>query len=107
MSIRFAAARQADSRVRHVLGGAAIHPAANDNGGGGITGGADDPMLRAALRHFAAHGLAAAEAARRNAEKAFFADDRAAYRWWLGICRMLDRRMAETLAARPGAVGLG
>jgi hypothetical protein len=105
MSIRFAAARQADSSVRHVLGGASIRPAANDNGAAGLSGGADEPMLRAALRHFAMHGLAAAEAARRNAEAAFFADDRAAYRWWLGICRMLDRRMAETLAARPGAAG--
>ncbi|MXP41033.1 hypothetical protein GRI75_05160 [Altererythrobacter soli] len=54
--------------------------------------------MRAALRHFADHGLAAASHARRRAETAFFAGDREAYRWWLGICRTLDRRMARELA---------
>jgi hypothetical protein len=28
------------------------------------------------------------------------------YRWWLGICRMLDRRMAETVAAHREAANL-
>jgi hypothetical protein len=69
-------------------------PANDDN-----EAGADDAMLRAALRHFADHGLAAASHARRRAECAFFAGDRDAYRWWLGICRTLDRRMARELAA--------
>lgn len=70
-------------------------PAANDNG--------DEPvsaaMLEASLRHFAAHGLGAARAARQQAEQAFFAGDQKSYRWWLGICRLLDRRMA-LIAAR-------
>lgn len=101
MTIRFAAARRGDSRVNRVLGGATTRVAANDNFGS--TG--DDRMLRAALRHFAAHGLGAAEAARANAEAAFFADDRNEYRWWLGICRMLDRRMADAVATRRGAAG--
>ncbi len=57
-------------------------------------------MLRASLRHFAEHGLAAATHARAKAEAAWFADDRDAYRWWLGICRTLDRRMARDLAAQ-------
>lgn len=56
-------------------------------------------MLEAALRHFALHGLGAARAARHSAERAFFAGDGAGYRWWLGICQLLDRRMAQ-IAAR-------
>lgn len=61
---------------------------------------ADDRILHAALRHFAEHGLGAAHEARRQAEAAFFAGDRESYDWWLGICRTLDRRMAEELARR-------
>ena len=50
--------------------------------------------MRAALMHFAEHGLGAARAAREKAEAAFFAGDRAGYDWWLAITRTLDRRMA-------------
>lgn len=103
MSIRFAAARHGDSCVRRVLGAARPRRAVNDNAGGTN----DDRMLRAALRHFAAHGLGAAEAARSNAETAFFAGDSTEYRWWLDICRMLDRRMAEAVAARRDAANRG
>jgi hypothetical protein len=103
MTIRFAAARRGDNLVRRALASARPSPAANDNGRGSD----DDKLLRAALRHFAAHGLGAAEAARVNAERAFFAGDRGAYRWWLGICRMLDRRMAEAVAARGAAAHHG
>jgi hypothetical protein len=104
MSIRFAAAHHADSCVRRVLRPPARwSAAANDN----VRGGGSDRMLRAALRHFATHGLGAAEAARANAETAFFAGDSAQYRWWLGICRMLDRRMADAVAARRGAANGG
>lgn len=99
MTIRFAAARRGDSCVDHVLGRAALLPAANDN----ARTPNDDRMLRAALHHFAAHGLGAAEAARENAEHAFFAGDREQYRWWLGICRMLDRRMADAVRVRREA----
>lgn len=59
----------------------------------------DDRLLRAALRHFAEHGLAAAQHARVRAEHAFFAGDRDAYLWWLSICRTLDRRLARELDA--------
>ena len=47
-------------------------------------------------------GAAARAAVSRpaNAEAAWFADERDAYRWWLGICRTLDRRMARELAAQ-------
>jgi hypothetical protein len=71
---------------------------ANDNGGGRAT----DAMLHAALRHFAEHGLAAAQRARKQAEAAFFAGDRQSYLWWLEICRALDRRMASELVAGTG-----
>ncbi len=63
----------------------------------------DREMLNAALRHFAEHGIAAARQARRQAEDAFFAGDREAYRWWLGICRTLDSRMAAKLAEQNSA----
>lgn len=103
MTIRFAAAHHRDRSIRHVLAARVPLRAANDN----VLGADDDTMLRAALRHFAAHGLGAAEQARVNAENAFFAGDRAEYRWWLGICRMLDRRMAEAVAARGGSASRG
>lgn len=70
--------------------------AANDN----AFGFSGDKVLKAALRHFAEHGLAAAERARSNAEQAFFAGDRQTYRWWLSICHTLDRRMADAVSAR-------
>lgn len=54
----------------------------------------NDEVLQAALRYFAQHGLGAARAARAEAEKAFFAGDRHAYDWWIGITRTLDRRLA-------------
>ena len=99
MPIRFAAARPAlqlslAPRLRARL----IRRAANDNRM--VPGTAHDPLLRDALRQFAAHGLGAAETARQTAERAFFAGDRQGYDYWLGICRTLDRRMAGALAAR-------
>lgn len=96
MSIRFAAPPQAHNiRLSGPQARAAITHAVNDNSA--IH--SDDALLRAALRHFAEHGLAAASHARARAETAFFAGDRNAYRWWLGICRTLDRRLARELAA--------
>lgn len=59
--------------------------------------GEEDQLLQTALRHFAEHGLNAAREARGRAEKAFFAGDREAYDRWLGICRILDRRLAQQL----------
>lgn len=100
MTIRFAAACRGDTSVRRVLAVAGPRVAVNDN----FHGFGDDRLLRAALRHFAAHGLGAAEAARTEAERAFFAGETAEYRRWLGICRMLDRRMADAVAARGGAL---
>ena len=73
--------------------------AANDNGAG--LGG--EALLHAALRHFAEHGLSAANRARENAEEAFFAGRSDEYRWWMAICTALDRRMPAAVAFRRDA----
>lgn len=94
MPLHFAPARTAlCSPVARILCTPATESAANDNGELAV----DDKLIEAALRHFAKHGLGAAREARNQAEKAFFADDMKAYDWWLGICRTLDRRMADGL----------
>jgi hypothetical protein len=99
MSIRFAAAVSGECAIvaRCLSRGPLPRPANDQDHGIGR-----DTILRDALRHFAAHGLQAAERARDNAEAAFFAGDRGDYRHWMAICRMLDRRMAarEMSAAR-------
>lgn len=97
MSIHYAAARPFLSGVLASAANSRIATrAANDNGRLDLF----DNLLRDALKHFAAHGINAAEDARERAERAFFSNDRAAYRRWLGICRTLDRRMAAALAAQ-------
>lgn len=102
MTIRFAAPpsaiapRMSVRRIRELCA-----PPANDNG----SSHSSDAMLHAALRHFAIHGLAAAHRARKQAEAAFFANDRPAYLWWLEICRVLDRRMANELVTGTGRIG--
>lgn len=99
MTIHFAAARTPlTAMLRSLRASAIIGRAANDNAGPGHSA-----ELRAALRHFAIHGLGAANVARRNAEKAFFQGDREAYLHWHTICRTLDRRMAAALSDRVEA----
>ena len=96
MTIHFAAATSPDrSPVARILQRPVKCAAANDNTA--LHGGEapSDIMLRAALRHFAQHGLGAARVARAKAEDAFFAGDRGAYDWWLSITRTLDRRLAD------------
>ena len=91
MTVYFAAARSAAaSPVARILSPRRNPAAANDN----RDIGEHDRVLSATLRHFAKHGLRAAEEARNEAEAAFFAGDRENYDLWLGICRMLDKRMA-------------
>jgi hypothetical protein len=102
MSFHFAAARStAHSPIARALAKKALGRAANDNpcDETDLTGalGGQDFMLKAALRHFAEHGLGAAREARKQAERAFFAGDGQGYRWWLGVCRALDRRLAADL----------
>jgi hypothetical protein len=104
MSIRFAAPPQAlRMRLSGARARAAIARPHNDN----QAAHADDALLRASLRHFAEHGLAAAGLARRRAEAAWFAGERDAYRWWLGICRTLDRRLARELGSELAAKDAG
>lgn len=116
MPFHFAAARSAaKSPVARILSRRPVARPANDNPGairrvpGAARGdlvayqafGLDqqDLLLEAALRHFAEHGIGAAREARKQAENAFFADDRQSYEWWLGICRALDRRLAQRIDA--------
>lgn len=97
MTITFAASRSPASSplLRAAIRGVPML-AANDN----AQDRSNDLLLRAALKHFAQHGLGAAEQARINAEQAFFSGDRDEHQRWMGICRMLDRRMAAAVAAR-------
>ena len=73
---------------------------ANDNRGKQVS----NVHLSAALRHFAQHGLAAADHARQQAMIAADAGDRQTFEWWLEICRALDRRMAGGITG-PAAAG--
>lgn len=104
MPVRFAAAGSGECAVvaLHLSRGPLPRPANDQDRGFGR-----DTVLRETLRHFAAHGLQAAERAREKAESAFFSGDRNDYQHWMAICRMLDRRMAARSAAviamtRPG-----
>ena len=105
MTIRYAAARSIATPVyltRASLGRLTVG-AANDNG---------DPLrhdlvLRAALLHFAEHGLRAAEDAASRAKAAHLRGDSADYRHWIEVCRALDPRRAGSLGkvlARRGRV---
>lgn len=102
MSIRFAAAGAGEcGTVARILRRPRLRAPANDH---------DNPvehdaMLHSALQHFARHGLGAAEQARNIALRAFFEGNREQYRHWLGICRKLDRQMANRLAMAHRAVG--
>jgi hypothetical protein len=73
--------------------------AANDN----RADPAGDALLRAALRLFAEHGLGAGQRAQTQAEEAFFAGNRASYRWWLAVTRTFDCKLAVELAGRTRA----
>ena len=101
MTLRFAAARRSTaSPLARALVRKALAQPVNDNAEP-ATGRAEiDPELRAALLHFAAHGLGAARSAKAEAELAHAAGDDTRYRYWLGVCHMLDRRMAGHLARR-------
>lgn len=100
MTVNFAAARNAaTSPLFRILSHRRPATAANDN----YCGEGDDRLLHAALRHFAEHGMQAAREARYEAEKAFFLGERERYLWWLGVCRTLDRRMAQELERKGPA----
>ena len=101
MTIHFAAARTANASVlARALRVPAVRRAANDD----PLRDDDDAALAAALRHFAAHGVAAASKAEIAARGAAAQNDTAGLAHWLGICATLDPRRARDLAAgiNPG-----
>ncbi|KEO91771.1 hypothetical protein EH31_03615 [Erythrobacter longus] len=114
MSIHFAAAKPAgltatSSPGAKILVARAQKRVANDNADFAERSQNNDRVMRAALRHFATHGMGAAKVAREQAEKAFFKGDRDTYDWWVDITRTLDRRVAasvsgqtEPLSSTPG-----
>jgi hypothetical protein len=106
MSVRFASANHPVRRLGWRAAGRgliapALARAANDNMRTGAKPAADlpetarfEPLLTDALRHFAVHGLAAAEAAVDLAAEAGGRDDADARDHWLAVTRMFDRRLA-------------
>lgn len=97
MTIRFAGARDhANRQIRAWRCHSAPLCAANDNARA-VT---DKASLISALRHFADHGLAAAERAGDYAAAARHHGDPAACHHWLSVCRQFDRRLADRLAAQ-------
>lgn len=101
MPIHFAAARCASrSPVARALANRAVRRAANDNPGGAGECPGETRLLHAALRHFADHGLRAAEEAARQAESAWRAGERETCVWWTEVCNKLDRRLALDLKRR-------
>ena len=101
MPIHFAAARCASrSPVARALAKKALRRAANDNPGSANESRGEARVLSAALRHFAEHGLRAAEEAALLAEAAYRAGEADACRWWTQICHTLDRKMALSLKQR-------
>jgi hypothetical protein len=98
MTIRFSAAlRSVRNAAPRGWGLVPVCHAANDN----PRDVRNDPVLRAALRHFASQGLGAAADARDRALAAHRAGDFAGYRHWLAICSKLDRRLASQVHPRP------
>jgi hypothetical protein len=113
MSVRFASANHPLRRLGWRAAGRgliapALARASNDNGDalpvGTPRAAPFEPMLIEALRHFAVHGLASAEAALDEAEAASLAGDAQARAHWLAITSMFDRRRAVAAsAAAPAA----
>ena len=108
MPIHFAAARSASrSPVARALAKRATRRAANDNPGGASESGAEARVLGAALRHFAEHGLRAAEEAAAMAEQAWRAGERESCAWWTEVCHKLDRKLALELKRRTTLQDVG
>jgi hypothetical protein len=103
MSVRFASTNHPARRLgwraaSRGLIAPVLARAANDNP---VLGGAAppaparlDPLLADALRHFAVHGLASAEAAVDLAAEARARGDGNGQDHWLAITQMFDRRLA-------------
>jgi hypothetical protein len=99
MSIRFAAAGSGEClSVARTLRRPRLSAPANDSDAAWP----QDVLLQSALRHFARHGLGAAERARASAIRAFYAGRHEDYQHWLAVCHHLDRRMATGLTVDGG-----
>ena len=107
MSVRFASANHPARRLGWCAAGRgliapALARAANDNPMPGPhaaptaqpSSARFDPLLAEALRHFAVHGLASAEAAVDLASEARARGDGNGQDRWLAITQMFDRRLA-------------
>jgi len=102
MSVRFASANNPARRLGWRAAGRgliapALARAANDNGDAVQGPVRFDPLLADALRHFAVHGLASADAAVDLAAEASSRDDADGRDHWLAVTRMFDRRLAARL----------
>ncbi|NCP15172.1 MAG: hypothetical protein GW858_13590 [Sphingomonadales bacterium] len=106
MSVRFASANHPVRRLGWRAAGRgliapALARASNDNGRPARDHGAPvaamDPVLAAALRHFAVHGLASAQAAVSAATEAGARGDAQGQDHWLAITQMFDRRLARRM----------
>lgn len=103
MSIRLAPAHD-PARIagRHAAGRGLVTRvkvmAANDNAGAGTAepAGVFDPVLIAALRHFARHGLDSARIAHAEAARAGREGNAPRAAEWIAITAMFDRRLAAT-----------
>lgn len=104
MSVRFASANHPVRRLGWRAAGRgliapALARAANDNALPMADNAAPpqrfDPLLIEALRHFAVHGLAAADAASDGAREAVRRGDCRETDHWLAIARMFDPRLAN------------
>jgi hypothetical protein len=107
MSVRFASTNHLSRRLGWRAAGRgliapALARAANDNGRVLTRPGAAqrfDPLLVEALRHFAVHGLASAEAAVDAAADAGQRGDCGEQEHWLAVTRLFDRRLAARASA--------
>jgi hypothetical protein len=110
MTIRFAAAvNPAHGRVCKPIARAMIRRmrerAANDHQRTQAPGNPfrePSPVFKAALKHFAIHGMGAAHSAQALAHRAVAQGDREGFIWWLSILAALDERLAR---ATQDAVG--
>lgn len=112
MSVRFASTNHPSRRLGWRAAGRgliapALARAANDNRPFKDSPRADapvapqrfDPLLVEALRHFAVHGLASAEAAVDAAAEAGQRGDAGEQEHWLAVTRLFDRRLAARASA--------
>jgi hypothetical protein len=104
MSIRFAPAMGSSCHLPGLLRGRTAglwlrRCAANDNAAGAGSA-VFDPVLVAALRHFARDGIKAGRSAEAAALQALAAGDKAGFAHWLSLARMLDRPRARRAAQR-------